>query len=72
MKTIPLPHSEQQIQARIDEGWFFAFPPEDYEGSIADWRVAMAERGYPEQYEELTSVMVPKEVWEEVLEECES
>lgn len=69
---IPLPAEQQDIDARIAEGWLPAFPPNDYSGNISDWCVAMAEAGYPEDYSLLTCIMIPEAVYTEILEWCES
>ncbi len=48
-----------------------AYPPADYQGSVAAWCIAMGQRGYPEDYADLCDTEVPNDVWWEVLEECE-
>lgn len=70
-EQIPMPSDAGDIKAKLDEGWCVGYPPENYKGSVADWCVGMATRGYPENYEDLCYIMVPDQVWWEVLEECE-
>ena len=48
-----------------------AYPPADYRGSVADWCVAIGQRGYSNEYTELCDMEVPNKVWWDVLEECE-
>ena len=50
-----------------------AIPPADYKGSQADWMVKLQERGlwdgeHPDFHGDL---MIPAEIWWEILEECE-
>lgn len=51
-----------------------AIPPEDYDGSIADWVVALVQRGL---FDDSTGgwygdVMITEEVYNEILKECEA
>lgn len=47
-------------------------PPEDYEGSVADWMVRLQEEGYWDGEGWYGDVAIPaKEYWN-LLEECES
>ncbi len=50
-----------------------AIPPEDYEGSQADWMIALQECGFwdGENPEWHGDVMIPEKVWWEILEKCE-
>lgn len=50
---------------------FPAIPPDDYEGSIADWIVALHERGY-ENAEEYYDIYLTEEDYNSLLDECES
>lgn len=68
---ITLPWTAEEIEKKMAEGWMPGHPPQDYEGSVADWCIAMAERGYPEQYKDLCCILIPGEVWWSVLRECE-
>lgn len=51
-----------------------AIPPDDYQGSIADWMIALQTHGFwdgenPEFYGD---VKIESEVWWMILEECEN
>jgi len=48
-----------------------AIPPEDYSGSQADWMVKLQERGLWDGEGWHGDVMIPSDVWWEILEECE-
>lgn len=50
-----------------------AIPPEDYTGSILEWMTQLQERGLwdgqnPDWYGD---IMIPNDIWWEILEECE-
>jgi len=50
-----------------------AIPPDDYSGTIADWTVALVERGLwdevnPEWYGD---IIISTDDWWEILEQCE-
>ena len=66
------PNTTEAFTALVNQGYMPAHPPADYGGSLADWCVAMASRGYPADYAALTGIMVPEAVWESVLKECEA
>ncbi len=48
-----------------------AIPPEDYEGSQADWMMALQERGLWDGEDWHGDVMIHESIWWEILEECE-
>ena len=68
---IDQPWSDKDCEKAFAAGYLPAHPPTDYNGSLADWAVAMAEVGGPDQWEELTMLWVRADVWEKVLDECE-
>jgi hypothetical protein len=50
-----------------------AIPPEDYEGQISDWMLALQNYGLwdgenPEWYGELK---IPRKLWQDILSDCE-
>lgn len=65
------PGSDEEIEALAGKGYIPAVPPSDYDGSLADWAIRMAEHGGPEDYEDLCMTMVRADIWEKVLDECE-
>jgi len=68
---VPAPFEFEDHEALAKSGYMPAVPPDNYEGTIADWCVAMASLGGPFDYESLTQTFVRGDVWEEVLTECE-
>jgi len=50
-----------------------AIPPEDYNGSVADWMRALIERGFWDGDDDVFygDIMIPSDIWWEILEECE-
>jgi hypothetical protein len=48
-----------------------AIPPDDYEGSAADWMTALISRGLWDGEGWYGDVYIPSSVWWEILEECE-
>ncbi len=46
-----------------------AIPPDDYEGTMADWFIKLEEKGY--NAEEYCDVILPANIYEEILKECE-
>jgi len=48
-----------------------AFPPEDYDGSVAQWMMALQERGLWDGNGWHGDVMIEVSVYWEILEECE-
>jgi hypothetical protein len=48
-----------------------AIPPEDYKGSMADWMVALVERGLWNEGGSYTDVKIPEKIYWEILEQCE-
>lgn len=69
--TIPLPYSEKGVDRAITNGYLPAYPPQDYTGSIADWCIAMGEAGVSFEYKDLCSIMVRKELYKQILSQCE-
>lgn len=50
-----------------------AIPPEDYNGSLGDWMIALIERGlWNEDDGWYGDVMISSEDWWSILEECEN
>lgn len=49
-----------------------AIPPDDYEGTQADWMILLQEKGYWDGEGFHGDVMIPYEVWLEMIEKCES
>lgn len=51
-----------------------AIPPDDYEGTIADWMVALISRGIWDDSDGswYGDVMISQDTWWEILEECEN
>jgi hypothetical protein len=48
-----------------------AIPPDDYEGSQAQWMVALQERGLWDGEGWHGDIEIPTDIWWEILEECE-
>jgi hypothetical protein len=50
-----------------------AIPPEDYKGSLADWMVALIERGLWDEnkVDWYGDVQIPSSTYWEILEKCE-
>lgn len=48
-----------------------AIPPEDFEGSIADWMTKLQERGLWNGEGWHGNIMISESDWWEILEECE-
>lgn len=49
-----------------------AIPPEDYEGTVADWMVALQERGLWDGEGWYGDVEITEDQYVDILEECES
>lgn len=49
-----------------------AIPPNDYEGSIADWEIALIGRGLMEHGDWYGDIWLTREIYREILEECEA
>ena len=50
-----------------------AIPPDDYEGTIADWIVALIERGYTSsEANEYYDIELNVDVYDNLLDECEA
>jgi hypothetical protein len=48
-----------------------AVPPEEYQGTIADWIEALVSRGLMKSDESYTDLWIPEDVWVKIVEECE-
>lgn len=48
-----------------------AIPPNDYEGSIADWMIALISRGLMENGDWYGDIVLTHEEYGEILNECE-
>jgi len=48
-----------------------AIPPEDYKGSVGDWMIALIERDLWDGQGFHGDVMIPSDIWWEILEQCE-
>lgn len=57
----------------MKKGYLPAVAPDDYKGSQADWMVALVTRGLWDDSDGsfYGDVMIPKDTWWEILEECE-
>lgn len=54
-----------------DEKMTPAFPPDDYKGSQAEWMTELQIRGLWNGEGFHGDVMIPTEIWWEILEKCE-
>lgn len=48
-----------------------AIPPDDYTGSIGDWCLALIERDLWDGEGWYGDVMIPSDIWWDILEQCE-
>jgi len=48
-----------------------AIPPDDYEGSVADWIVALVSRGLMKEDDFYGDIIISQKDYIEILEECE-
>lgn len=48
-----------------------AIPPDNYSGTIADWVIALQQRGLLKGTQFYGNIKIPKRVYDEVLAECE-
>ena len=47
-----------------------AIPPQDYDGTIADWIIELIHNGY--DGEDYHSIRIPSDIYDEILEKCEA
>lgn len=63
--------TDNRFQDELDKGRTPCIPPEDYEGSVADWMVELQVHGIWDGEDWHGDIWIDSEEWWDILETCE-